>query len=119
MERDISVQGQHLAGKLDNTADAESREIKDRYDWKLCPGHQQHTWSAGSGPVCVTINYPAVAICELETRPRGQGFTLTWTSMKAYATPPWSLVGRVLAQAHQQKANLVLVAPVWKTQTYM
>ena len=35
--------------------------------------------------------------------------------MRAYANPPWSLIGRVLAQAHQQE---VLVAPVWKTQTW-
>ena len=37
MERDISVQAQHLAGRLNNTADAESRDMKDRHDWKLCP----------------------------------------------------------------------------------
>lgn len=45
-------------------------------------------------------------------------FTIAWTGLKAYANPPWSLVGRVLAQVRQQKANLILVAPVWKTQTW-
>ena len=45
-------------------------------------------------------------------------FTLTWTNMKAYANPPWSLIGRVLAHTHQQKVNLVLVASVWKIQTW-
>ena len=37
MERDISVQAQHLAGKLNETADEESRVMKDRSDWMLCP----------------------------------------------------------------------------------
>lgn len=36
MEREISVQAQHLVGKLKNTADAESRDTKDRHNWKLC-----------------------------------------------------------------------------------
>ena len=38
-------------------------------------------------------------------------FTMSWSGLKAYANPPWSLVGRVLAQAQQQQADLVLIAP--------
>ena len=34
MERDITVQAQHLAGVLNCTVDTESR---DRSDWMLCP----------------------------------------------------------------------------------
>ena len=36
MERDISVQAQHLAGKLNAIVDEKSREIKDRSEWRLC-----------------------------------------------------------------------------------
>ena len=42
-------------------------------------------------------------------------FTISWKGLKVYANPPWSLVGRVLSQAHQQGADLILVAPLWKT----
>ena len=45
-------------------------------------------------------------------------FTLDWTQFKGYANPPWNLVGRVLAQVRNQKAELVLVAPVWKSQVW-
>ena len=41
-------------------------------------------------------------------------FTLNLTELKAYANPPWNLIGRVLAQTRLQQAELVLVAPVWK-----
>ena len=37
MERDITVQAQHLAGALNCTADAESRIMRDRSDWMQCP----------------------------------------------------------------------------------
>ena len=45
-------------------------------------------------------------------------FTVHWVDLKAYANPPWSLVGRVLAQVSQQKADLILVSPVWKSQPW-
>jgi hypothetical protein len=37
-------------------------------------------------------------------------FTMTWAGLKAYTNPPWR---RVLSQVHQQKADLILVAPVY------
>ncbi len=45
-------------------------------------------------------------------------FLQVWTGLKAYANPPWNLVGRVAAQAQAQQASLVLVAPVWRTQPW-
>ena len=45
-------------------------------------------------------------------------FTVNLTHWKAYDNPPWSMVGRVLAQAQQQKEDIVLDVPVWKTQTW-
>ena len=35
--RDIALQATHLAGVLNVTADEESRVMKDRTDWRLCP----------------------------------------------------------------------------------
>lgn len=32
-------------------------------------------------------------------------FTLDWEDLKAYANPPWNVVGRVLAQKRQQEAD--------------
>jgi len=48
-------------------------------------------------------------------------FTVDWSTIpaKPYANPPWSLVGRVLSQILNQKVHeLILVAPVWKAQSW-
>ena len=45
-------------------------------------------------------------------------FTQDWSSLKGYANPPWNLLNRVLAQTQSQGADLILVVPVWKTQTW-
>ncbi len=38
MDRNINLLANHLAGDLNVTADEESRVMKDRTDWILCPG---------------------------------------------------------------------------------
>ena len=45
-------------------------------------------------------------------------FTLTWSGLRGYANPTWNLVGRVLAQAQQHKADLIPVTPVWRAQSW-
>ena len=45
-------------------------------------------------------------------------FVLDWKNMKAYTNLPWSLVGRVLAQAQQQEADLTHIACIWKAQPW-
>lgn len=45
-------------------------------------------------------------------------FTMDCAQVRGYANPPWSLIKRVLAQAHQQLTDLALVAPVWKAQVW-
>ena len=45
-------------------------------------------------------------------------FLQDWSQIKGYANPPWSLIGRVLSKVQMDKARIVLVAPVWKTQPW-
>ena len=45
-------------------------------------------------------------------------FLQDWTAMKCYVNPPWNLVGQVLAQVQSQHVQVLLVAPVWKTQPW-
>ena len=125
MERDITVQAQHLAGALNCTADAESRIMRDRSDWMLCPNVFQAI-NHKLGPLEVDL-FASRLTTQLSSfvswRPDPEAiatdaFTVTWTGLKAYANPPWSLVGRVLSQARQQGADLILVTPVWKTQPW-
>lgn len=44
-------------------------------------------------------------------------FSLTWTVNKLYfGFPPFSLLGRVLQKLEEDRARMVLVAPLWTTQ---
>lgn len=39
-------------------------------------------------------------------------------SQQGYAFPPFSLIGRCLQKIHQERATVVLIAPVWSSQTW-
>ena len=41
-----------------------------------------------------------------------------WGPLIGFANPPWCLIGRGLSQVMDQKAQVVLVAPVWKGQPW-
>ena len=125
MERSILLKALHLAGVLNTIADDESRVMKDRTDWKLCPAVFRQI-NQRLGPLEVDL-FASRLTCQLRQfvswRPDPMAismdaFTLDWAELKAYANPPWSLIGRVLAQTHLQQAELVLVVPVWKVQEW-
>ena len=123
MERSILLKAQHLAGVLNTIADDESRVMKDRCDWQLCP-RIFHLIDKRLGPLeldlfasRLTHQLPRYVswrpdLAAIAT----DAFTLNWAELRAYANPPWNLIGRVLAQTRRQHAELVLVAPVWKAQ---
>ena len=39
-----------------------------------------------------------------------------WDKWIAYAFPPFCLIGRCLRKVREEKASLVLVAPIWRSQ---
>ena len=45
-------------------------------------------------------------------------FQQNWGTLKGFANPPWCFMGRVLSQVMEQRAQVVLVAPVWKGQPW-
>ena len=45
-------------------------------------------------------------------------FSLSWGNMNCYAFPPFSLLPRVLAKIRHDKAVVLLIAPVWPTQSW-
>lgn len=43
-------------------------------------------------------------------------FTQDWNRFWGYTNPPWCLLLATLAKIRAQKAQFLLIAPVWKTQ---
>ncbi len=125
LQRNITVKAQHLPGRLNQVADSESRTMLDRSDWKLDSRVFQQIHQLW-GPMEVDLFASRLTTqCPVffSWRPdpyaaATDAFLQVWTGLKAYANPPWNLVGRVAAQAQAEQASLVLVAPVWRTQPW-
>ncbi len=125
LQRNITIKAQHLPGRLNQVADSESRTMLDRSDWKLDSRVFQQIHQLW-GPMEVDLFASRLTTqCPVffSWRPdpyaaATDAFLQVWTGLKAYANPPWNLVGRVAAQAQAQQASLVLVAPVWRTQPW-
>ena len=45
-------------------------------------------------------------------------FSINWSNLKCYVFPPFSLLPRVFRQISVDKALVLLIAPVWKTQSW-
>ena len=123
LERNIHIQAQHLPGVLNRTADAESRSMKDRSDWKL--DEQIFTdINRRYGPLEVDLFASRLTNqCRRYFRWRPDLFAEAtdvflqdWTKVKGYANPPWNL--KVLSKVQAQGAELILVAPAWKAQPW-
>ena len=125
LQRDIVLSAQHIPGVTNQVADAESRTTTDRLDWKLALGVFQRI-NAIWGPLEVDL-FASRLSSQLDRffswRPdplaeATDAFLQDWGPLKAYANPPWCLVGRVLRQVKAQQARVILVAPVWRGQPW-
>ena len=125
LERNIHIIAQHLPGVLNHIADAESRIMRDRSDWKLDPRLFQKIDQA-LGPIEVDLFASRLTTqCQVyfswQPDPYAaatDAFLQDWSGKKGYANPPWCLIGRVLSLVQTQRAQVALIAPVWKTQPW-
>ena len=90
------------------------------------PGNLQEDQSGhGSGadrPVCIQADYSVPTLFQLAARSLCRGHRCIpagLVSRERLCQPAiWNLVGKVLAHVQSQQAQVVLVAPVWKTQPW-
>ena len=90
------------------------RVMKDRSDWMLCP-RVFNKINQVMGPLQVDLftsrlTHQLRDFVSWRSDPEAMAtdaFTLDWKQFQGYANPPWSLVGRVLSQVREQKAQLL------------
>ena len=122
LERNIMISAQHVPGKLNTIADSESRVFNDSSEWKIDPQ---------------TIS-PFLKGCEIDLfasrlsaqlpqfvswRPdpeavHADALTMNCAPFKGYAFPPFNLIPAVLNKVSQDKADIILVAPIWPAQPW-
>ena len=113
------------SGVQNVTADEESRVMRDRTDWMLCPQVFSKI-NQLTGPLQVDLF--AFRLTHhlrdyVSWRPdpdamATDAFSLNWKELQGFANPPWNLVSKVISQVGHQEAQLVLVAPVWKSEVW-
>ena len=126
LQRDVTLLAQHIPrGVTNQVADEVSGTTTDPLDWKLSLEVFQKI-NAIWAPLEVDL-FASLLSSQLPRffswRPDPQAeatdaFLQDWRHLKADANPPWCLVGRVLRQVKAQRAQVILVAPVWKGQPW-
>ena len=78
------------------------------------------------GSACIQVVQPDSKVHKLATRSTCRdmvdAFQINWSHLKAYAFPPFALIGRVLAKAmrgkHIDHSVLIIVTPMWPSQPW-
>ena len=125
LERNLSLSAQYLPGVDNCVADRESRIIQSSAEWQLHKGtFQQIMAMFGKCAVdlfATRLNAQLELFVSWRPDPNAIGtdaLQLQWNKWIAYAFPPFCLIGRCLRKVREEKASLVLVAPIWRSQPW-
>jgi len=124
-ERYITLQAEHLPGQLNSQADEESRTVRDRCDWMLNHLVFQQI-DAQLGPMEVDLFASRLTkqlprFYSWRPDPEAEAtdaFMQNWAASRGFANPPWCLIHRCLAKVRKEGARIVLLTPLWKTQSW-
>ena len=126
LTRRITIHAEHIPGVYNTVADAESRRSFEPSDWKLHKGvfdQLQKVW----GPHNVDLfaarhNRQLPRYFSFKPDPEAEAvdaLAQCWSDLRAYAFPPFALIGRCLRKLEQEEVKeLVLIVPVWHNQTW-
>lgn len=123
LDRNIHLSAAHVAGIANTEADRLSRLFNDDLEWSLHTsvfkkilsvfGHLDIDMFASrlnNKLDCYVSRLPEPFAWAIDA------FSLDWSEKLLYMFPPFSLISRILQKILQDKAEVVLVAPIWTTQ---
>lgn len=118
IDRDIHISAQHIPGRTNVSADFLSRNTSGNLEWSLNDSvYQQLTRLFFIPEVDLFASrLNAKAAQFVSWHPQPGAFKISWFNLKCYAFPPFSLLSRVLAKIYNDRATVLLIAPVWSTQ---
>ena len=125
LDRQISLTVEHLPGKNNQAADEESRAVRDRCDWmihlELFPRIHQEMGPLDVDLFASHLTYQLPRFYSWRPDPLAEAtdaFTQDWSQFHGYANPPWCLLLQTLSKIQREKAKVLLIAPVWRTQPW-
>ena len=125
-ERNIWLTCSHIAGKLNTRADQKSRKFNDHLEWclnknvfdKIC----RRLGYADIDLFATRLNCQIEKYCSWEADPNCQyvdAFTVDWGEFSlTYLFPPFSILNRCLRKMREDKAEGIMIAPLWPTQVW-
>lgn len=123
-QRKLTIEADHLSGILNVKADKESRTECDASDWML--NHLvfkrlSYMWRVD---IDLFSSYWSAQLpsfvfwCPQPGATAVNAFSLNWQGRLGYAFPPFALISRCLEKIRREKANIVMVCPVWPAQPW-
>ena len=122
--RNLSLTATHLPGNLNSVADSQSRSSLDASDWMLNKSTFQELiaiWPMDIDLFAAKWNAQLPRFVSWLMQPDAfalNAFSLKWSKLLGYAFPPFTLIARCLAKIRREKAELVMVCPVWPSQPW-
>ncbi|KAK3092616.1 hypothetical protein FSP39_005025 [Pinctada imbricata] len=125
LERNIWVSAAHIPGSENVIADKCSRVFNDQTEWMLdikIFDKISKLW----GPFQIDmfasrLNKQMPKYVSWKPDPEAQyvdAFSFCWKQIYFYAFPPFSVISRVVQKIQEEKAEGVMVVPIWPTQTW-
>ncbi|XP_070556878.1 uncharacterized protein [Ptychodera flava] len=126
LRRNILLTAVYLPGKLNREADYLSRTFNDNLEWclkstVLQTALQQLRWTPEVDLFAAHLNAQFPRYVSWKPEPQAwwiDTFSIQLGKLVSYAFPPFCLIPRVLHKIRQDKARLILIAPVWTTQPW-
>ena len=121
----IDLQAVHIATGS-NPADQPSRRWH-RDAWTFREGCRRQLRALAPRPFSLdpfgTVRATSMApsSCVLHTEGQGtpvDGFSVSWKRQSLFLNPPWAVIGRVLLKIQEDRAQGVLVLPLWPSQAW-
>lgn len=125
INKEIWLSASHIPGSKNTVADRCSRVFNDHTEWMLNPkifNKISTLW----GPFDIDIFAPRLnkqlpKYVAWKPDPNAEfidAFSVNLNKFYFYAFPPFSVISRVLQKIQKEKAEGVMVVPVWPTQTW-
>ena len=119
------ISAQHIPGKENLVADSLSREFSSNLEWSVDIDIFNQITNMTYVPDIDLFASRLIAKtdCFVSWHPEPgamavDALSISWANLKCYAFPPFSLLAQVLAKIRNDKALVLLITPVWTTQTW-
>ena len=124
-ERQLWLSAAFVPGKENIHADKESRVFSDNKEWMLSPQLFQQIVEIWGKPAIdlFASRLNKQVDCYVSWRPDPgasyvDAFSISWGNKFFYAFPPFSLIARCLQKIQMEKAEGIIVVPMWPTQPW-